>query len=929
MSPEREKTPERKDKKKRLNFLTAIFEEILQRIRELQEIIDERKREHKPVKQEEAELRQLEGERDRRREEYNRLPYAQTVEQERSRSAERITLVLEQVKQAPPADKKVRLAELVKVIGEEEAKAETLLSGEAAGIKDPKLRGIARSILESEIKKAQAEQARLLVATGQPQQDEEYADMVKRAAEMGVPEEKRKNLATSAINFGRGRSFESYFGELEIKLEDFLDPNPDNPEAQKARDIAFDDIFSVVDSAPGEFFREGIDYETMAKLGEFMRRLSQIPGVKGTEILNDYIMRRKTKQTIHDAAAALEQGAAGPEDYSHMVERFGPEILDQIFKEEGADIAAHLYEVGTEFLRVRQNGEIPPHELMINNPKAAAGKGECFLDNWVRKRFEELIKVKHGLSDDDFNKQWPEQRLRRVLSAGRGFEVATLRMPTMVARGRLPAGYKHRSPTYEDFVRALDTWEHMVEKFRTDFPAAGFLMFLLSDGKVLPGSSRKHIEECFAKKNVDPRNLRTIDYVNFLGAGTGFTGWRGGVSIEEAPLEVRQKAGLSFRLQDPDIKDKPEAKRKLFEETLERNPLRILIEGELDDGENMDLRIRGLVIKKTLEQLYAGAELARQMDLLAVEKKPNESDVDYDKRVRQAREARDSFYEQAEAPLILLTQLAVEQRANKLDFSRFSDADPRKRAAQAYFESIKAVSHQPNLKEFRDKAGELQRGTIIDYLTQKSFPFMPGQEDVPWTEFNFTRMGPKGFARNLRDFMGAKKASNELMSLSTNFGKLRKAEDYVGAVDKIWQAITEYNPDVAQEKAAILYEGIGRFNAGNWLKRFLPEPLGMLADFIGENVPGFKPSSFAKQTFGYAANSWRAVDLRNFLVHARMNGHITHKQESMLRKKLNCQFHDMLFEALTRMSLPGLFIVFLTFLKELGGQLEEQAKQQA
>lgn len=604
-----------------------------------------------------------------------------------------------------------------------------------------------------------------------------------------------------------------------------------------------------------------------------------------------------------------------------------------------------------------------------------------FFDSWVRTRFEEIIKLKYGLTEQEYKNQWPEQRIRRVISMGRAFEAITLRMPTMVARGRIGDKPGYRSPAYEDFVRVLDPFEHLMEKFGRYDPGAQFLLFILSNGKIMPGSSRAQVEKCFYDRGVDPHGLKLVDMANFLNAGTGFVGWRGAMAMEEMPPDIREKSGLSFRLKkiedcnilsdlryefeglsmtgreqaiEEEKHKRIEANHGVLMQEMLRNPLRILIEAEMQDGEILDPAVRNLVIKRTLAKLspdflkalFPGKDLTLMKKSLTTEyliRAKGESEEDFVKRLEtvgstMARNKQkenedaytkriDFFMDEAEKPLIILQQLEVDARQGKLDFDKIKNP-AEKALAKAYFESICEVATDKAIftRSWTDKHGR-HEGTSIDYLAQKRFPFMPGQEDVPWKEWNFTKLGPKGFTRNLRDFNGARKAMGALMKLENSYGSVRHPEDYVKLIEEAWQGVREYDKDVANERMMPLYEGICRFNAGNNWRRYLPDPINWFIDELPQYFGFMKQSSAAKEVFGPHAASWRAVDLRNFLYEARVMGHITKEQEHELKKKLRCTPPQILLEYTCRVPLIGGIIMGITFLKELAAQLEDQAKQ--
>jgi len=880
--PNQEKKEDKKKKKTLAEILVGPFKELIEKIKELQE---------KLAKEEEAEsedqLNQCEKERDERKKQFFQTPYGKQTETLRKKLREDLKRKTDELKAATSQELPQKVKEVSEALAEAKRAAQHCL--QPSKDLDQRYQDIAETELEG------------VLADARRDYDEELINrLMKDGKTREEAEQMVKELYEDAAKQGRNLNQRyDYFPEGTDTARSLL--NKEGPEGDKARDKVFEEIYQLIDMWPNEFFSQafsGMGLDMINKLSEFKKILGELKGTWGQEARNKFMIKVKAKQMYHDAVCGIEQGRANPEVFKDMMEGFTPELFDQLFAnpEEEAVLAAHLYEVGMTTERAHNENWIPVDYVF--QEKSGGGSQ---IDKWVRERFKEIIKAKHGYDDEVFEKEWSEQRIQRALAAGKGYEFVTLRMPELVARGRLKEPRNTNalvSPPYEDFVRPLDPLENLVEKFEGyDDPGAHFLLYLIT-GERIAGNSREQINKLLGKKaGVDPASLRLIDMVNFFNIGGPFSrsGWRGELISEGADKEWM---GLSFRLAyaGKDIKKK----RDIFLEELKRNPLGILREAELQDGEIFDPEVSERVRKKV------GL---------------SKDEVD-EKGVKKVDERKIKI----ENNLILLTQLVG--RNKEIDFSKIPDESERK-LAEAYYNAICEVLTGKidwERKWHNQKPGD----TLIDYLAAKDIPFAPAFDDTPWGEFEFSKMGQKAFARRARDFNASNNSFKALLGLQADFGKLRKTDDLIREMDELWKAMRDYSKTGATERMTKLYEGIGRFNAGNFWKRFLPIPLDGVPDALSDYFGGlgFKPTSYAKEVYGIAANSWRGIDLRNYLAKARLAGHITKDQEKKLRGKLKCTFGWVAGEFLVRAGPLGIGLIGYTFFKELFAQLEEQVKEQ-
>ena len=966
-----EKEQDRNEKRKKetgfIGILKATFRELKEKILELKEKLA---RIGQLNKEEEGTLNDCEKEARQRKVDFAKTTYGKNTKDLKDRIKAVIDKEIEELGQASADEIAQKRKELVQKLKTERAEAQKYWQREPKDL-DRKLKGICQDELEQALQEQEKRTARAILASGGEQADlnktapaqkqrlrEERRQMLLEA-NPDMPEAEVEQvldrLEADVVNRGRSPYYPEfqYFNEEQRKtLMDFGD------EGDKKRREVFNDIFQHIDMASMEHYREafsGMGLNMMNKLAEYRKILGLIEGSEGPKIINEFMAKVKQTQMLHDAVYFIEQGAGKPEDFEKMMERFTPELFDQVFKEPEAELAAHLYEAGVTQIRNSNENWMPAEAAFYD-----AENKESQIDRWVRDRIEKVLRAKYG--DEDFKKDWNEQRIRRVMALGKGYEMVTLRMPEMVARGRIPLKYQDQgivvSPPYEDFVRPLDAFEHLIEKFEGyNDPGTRFLLYLMT-GEKLKGSSRAEIEELFRQKyDVDPHNLRLFDIVNWLGVGGPWskTGWRRETIIEGVPEEEKKWMGLAFRLAhcDHEHKERPETdkkeavatgayhqeKKEIFEQALKRNPIRILREAELMDGEIFDPEVRKRVLQKFAEK--------RNLSLAEVDKKELEK--------RQ---------ETAEDSLIVLAQIEADPekgkkgRKGEIDFNNIKDSEQRE-DAKAYYKAITELVNEKvdwtikirktdeDGKLVKDKKGNFvyrqevrkwktkdenwSKGTMLDYLTEKDYPYAPGLEDTPWSDFKFAKMGQKGFARRIRDYVGGYKAMIGFVHLQESFGKLRQGEDIVKQLDEIWNAVRAYTKSGARERMEGIYEGISRLNASNWVERYLPAPFGAVARWAGNCgglLKGVKPTSYAQEVYGPAANGWRAVDIRNFLFKAQLAGHIDKKQREDLQKKLRCTTAHMWMEGLSRGWLIGGIFVAGVFLKELKEQVEADLKNQ-
>lgn len=940
---EQEPSEEKKEKKSPIKILIEKINKLLAKLQRTPE--------------EEEKLRQLK----RKKEKlvasfYQNTDFGKQTKAKKDLLEKSLRGALSELRTASDEERKEKAKKVRQILGRKEEEARSHWQKEPDDLEE-KYQEIAEEELKKTIAKAKKEY-RQISAEREPRKEinqekiEEEREKKKQALMRAFPElsDDKIERVMESMNRGERRPYGRQYlvgagGMEDLSQEEILELAGDNLDA----------FFRIIDSFPGEFYHEAVrlmGLDAMNKFSNFIIDLTEAPGRGAREVLNEVMEKMKLRKMYHNIICAVEQGGGKLEQLQGMMEMFMPQLFDQTFKEEGAETAAHLYDIGTTTMRSRHGNWVPSEKMLYG-----AAKRDSDIDIWVRDRLEKILRAKYG--NEEFEKRWPkkvrEQKLRGIMALGKGFEMATLRMIEEVARGRVPKAREVVSPPYEDFVRPADSFEHFIEKYEDGDPGVNFLMFIITKGEVLPGSSRQEINRLIKQKlQVDPRALRLKDVVNFLGFSGPFKGWRLEKMVEGIPEEVEANLGMAISLQlaeglAEDTKEKKEKKiekkKTIIRRELKRNPLRVLREAELQDGEILDPEVQKRVIEETLRQFHSKPEVQKMMKKFFLEKpepkrRPEESHAsfmerikDFEKEEKPTRKERQEYLDSIEDPLIVLTQLEVEKREGEINFAYLANIfSPEEiEQAQAYYQAIQKVIKEYKERTWTTEEGKSQTDNLVEFLAQKKFPYIPGVDDVPWSEFNFAQVGQKGIARKFRDNLDVEKAMKALFNLQTEIPKLRKGEDIVKVCDEIWKAIRGYSKAAALEKMGDIYEGVARFNAGNFGKRYLPIPFDYAVDWLGDNLQGlgFKSTSYAKDIYGRAACSWRAVDLRNFLNHARLAGHITQDQERELQKKLKCSAPYLWLEGLLRGGPIGVAFVIGVFFKELQAQLEEQLKEQA
>lgn len=929
---EREKEPTKEEKKERKSIIKILIEKINKLLKEIKQAI--KKNDDKEEERLKRELRNVQKKKKGLIASfYQNTDFGRETKKKKDLLEKSLRGALSELRTASEEEIKEKAQKVRRILERKEEEARRHWQQEPDDLEE-RYHEIAEVELEELIRKGKEEYYRILKEhqrEGETRKEtteglEKTKEELKRLFPEFSEEERERIAGRAAYGFNRHQYLvgegDPKRGMADMSLK----------EIAKLADDNLDAYFRLIGTFSGEFYHEAarlvMSLETMNKFTNFIRDLSEAPGREARKILREVEEKIKLRKMYHNIVCAVEQGGGKLEQLQGMMEMFMPQLFDQTFREEEAEIAAHLYDIGTTVMR-SLHGNWVPSEKMLRSAK----KRDSEIDIWVRDRLEKILRAKYG--NEGFEERFPEdireQKLEGIMALGKGFEFATLRMIEEVARGRIPKGEGVVSPPYEDFVRPADSFEHFLEKFQDGDPGAEFLMFVITKGSVLPGSSRKEIKRLIKRElGVDPTALTLKDVVNFLGFTGPFRGWRLKKMVEGISEEDRKWLGMaiSLELAGDDLKKRKE----IIQQALKRNPVRVLREAELQDGEILDPEVVNEVIRGTLKQLYKGEELEQKIRELAPKKRKRESDEEYLRRLAGIK-TRKTFLQEIEEPLIILAQLEVEKREGEINFDYLKDifSPEQIRRAQFYYQEIKRVIERyPRTWATEGGRGKKESGTLIEFLAQKKFPYIPGVDDVPWHEFDFERVGQKGIARKFRDNLGVEKAMKALLNLEIEIPKLRKGEDIVKACDEIWKTIGSYGKKAAAKKMTDIYEGIGRFNAANFWKRLLPIPFDALADWMGDNLGflGLKPTSFAKEIYGDSACSWRAVDLRNFLSHARLAGHITEEQEKELRKRLKCHLGWIALEFIVRAGPIGVALIIYTFLKELKEQLEEQVKEQ-
>jgi hypothetical protein len=672
----------------------------------------------------------------------------------------------------------------------------------------------------------------------------------------------------------RGR----YSGYFNREDEDRILNNP------AEREHIFEEIFVGVDSNPGVDFRSALSLEAGSRLDGFFSILEHaevFDEVTGEKITNDasrkadvesakqrlnheFSGRREIRRILHDANYS---GAGGGdiEAFARSMETFQSEYVDLIFQDPLVGTAMHMFEQAFQQTKADNGGQLPYEELAWDYKK-----GSSKLEDKVWT----LMRQELNMTGIDV----PEWRLRRSIILARGFGVASLRFPEIAAQARLPeesvfADATDRAARFgsiygEAIARYLDPIEHIIEKFAIGGQDRALLYYFLTGDHAQIHSPEELRRALAMKSHLESTEdgKRLIDIVNIFRIGGPFSqsSWRSFMAMKDFSPEERQRSGIgiiegrvSGDVEDDirnSVKNDPNFAGKSREE----------LQAEID--KRMKSEKPGKILEKRLA-MWKDALKANPLRVMWQweEKSPGQRVSLLSEALGISEADAKALLPSVEQDLILIQENTVQglakgtityADAEMLDFSKIEDP-VRRENARKY------------VKMIRDKASA-DDYAFIKSMFEKTpaegspFPYIIGFEDIPFSDCDFINAGGRGFARRINDYANSVKATNELIGLLTAIPTTHNIGPLVESLNKIKQAVSQYDLSIAMDVVPYLARGIIRMYDKDLISKL---PLG-----VGTVVGMVHNSSFAQEQYGRKAMTWDETDKFNFTSHLLNNG---------------------------------------------------------
>ncbi len=702
---------------------------------------------------------------------------------------------------------------------------------------------------------------------------------------------------------------------------------------EEERERIFEEIFVGVDANPGVEFLRGLSLEAQGKLDNFFTVLNNArvfddAGIditddpnraadvakKREQLLREFSGKREIRRILHDANWSAT-GGGDIQAFAQSMATFQSEHIDLIFQDPLVGTALRMFEQAFQQTKADNNGMLPYEELAWDYKR-----GSSKLEDKVWRLMREEMRV--GIAPNT-----PEWRLRRAIILARGFGVASLRFPEIAAQARLPEETPLASATEkmsrfgsiygESIARYLDPLEHLIEKFAIGEEDRALLYYFLTGDKARIQSKEQLEKALKMASHLRGKDKRLIDVINIFKIGGGFSqsSWRTFMSMKNFSPEQRRRAGIGIlegRVSG-DVEDEI------------REGVRRDFAGRSEEEMAKEVKKR---IGKDKQRMKSEKRMAMWKDALKAnplrvmwqweEKEPG-------KRIEFLREAlggiseveAKTFLPQVEQDLMVIQENTVRRLGlaeddpnvvtyddpEMLDYSIIGDETRRERA-RAYVGKIHekaSVDDYEFIKSLFDK-------TPVD-ADRSPFPFIIGFEDIPFSDFNFINTGGRGFARRINDFAASVTAANELMGLIVNIPKAHNIGPLIESLDKIKQAVAQYDKSIAMEVVPYLARGIIRMYDKNLMSRM---PLG-----IGTVTGMINDSSFAQEQYGRAAMAWDEGDKFNFTTQLLHNGLVSKKDLGQLRKDVGATPVNLTVDILRTYGQLALLLLLYGFAKSV------------
>lgn len=750
------------------------------------------------------------------------------------------------------------------------------------------------------------------------------------------------------------------FTPQELRLLDKYSTDEWSEVKEQAREVVEEKvnrIFEVIDTNPEADWRQAMTIQDQFDLSVIHRKLLDM-GEWGQQLSRKLMSENNLRRYLFTLNYGIEKGGFKPDKLQDNMSGFTTDLREALFNIEGASTAARLWETGFEKLLMHY--DYVPYELV------AYKDGRSVLADWVKERFKKHLEGERqrlGLDKEKFWKRWPDWKINRAISVGKGNGLVTLRLVEITAKGKLPLeGQGMYSPWAEDYVRAANPTYHLYSKFWQGYPAQAMLQYFWLTGEKPPKglSTQQYLdlikEKAGRAKELKKGGKRLIDKINFLGAGGPWTrsSWRGilaGGLIPGKTAEKLQHLGtnlalilLKERLGEDRKAEWENEVRNVWTKALKRDALQIIRETEIFDEPLKQLleEIMGKDYDKTyFEQIAEFSPDERMKHLVLLDflrrTEPNwktkwkEEFVYTPKTKRWKRmpllKKKDEFLDEIEDQYLLAREAMVseiERTGKDVEFDTGQLSDEVK----AYLRSIEKIT--------KLKFGPRDKDTILESLVEKTltkeekgggFPLGLGNSDIAWKLLGFSEEGQQALHRRYRDFGDAATAVNMIIPMLWKFGEYQKNPlKFVEDAKTLYVQITGYDPNIASEVCENLLEGFLRVSDGDLGIKYLPFPLDRLYDM-------FVRSSYAEQVLGEGAQSFTAIDKRNLIKHFRELGMLAtaddmggHDKERELFRRLGATRWHTFKEFLFRYGPFGIGFIFWQIWKEYEEKVEQSLK---
>lgn len=704
------------------------------------------------------------------------------------------------------------------------------------------------------------------------------------------------------------------------------------------RERIFEQIYVGVDSNPGVEFRAALSLEASGRLDNFFTTLSgarifdpetheditDLPERRAfvaqerEKLTREFSGRAEIRRILHDANWSVSEGGGDIRGFAGAMATFRSEYLDLIFADPLVGTAMHMFEQAFQQIKAENNGKLPYEQLAWDYKKHSSG-----LEDRVWRLMREAIR--RGVINRDFS----EWRLRRAIILARGFGVVSLRFPEIAAQARLPEETPLVSATDrakrigsiygETIARYLDPLEHIIEKFSLGEKDRALLYFFLTGDKSRFQSKEQLKQALDMKSQLRGGDRRLIDMINIFRTGGPFSysSWRAFVAMEGMEEKDIRASGIGIR----EIRVRGDIDDEVIEQIRAEDEWKGRSEEEV--AEEIERREKTKVIDKEKMRFDRRIEIwkdALKTNPLRVMWMWEERDPGA--RVRFLSEALNVSEQEAKDLLPQIEQdLMVVQENTAVSLARGEityDADEmlnyniiggatptpeefqRRTRVQSYVEKIREKAQANSNKFIRDLYPDLPHG-------ESPFPFIIGMEDIPFSDFNFIKTGGRGFARRINDFAAAVEASNELVNLITSIPKVHNIQPLIESLDKMKQAVSNYDKRLAMQITPFLAEGIIRIYDKEVLARL---PLG-----IGTVIDLFRDTSFAQTVYGREAMTWDEGDKFNFTRHLLLNNILDKDDLAELRKRVGATYVNLGVDLLRTYGQLALLLLAYQFMK--------------